>query len=321
MKLTMTRSSTLLSLFGALLLLSGCKDSGSGPVTVVPGTPSATTPTSTSTSGFTANWQAVDNAVSYLLDVSADSLFAVFVTGYHDKNVGNVTSYNVGGLSAGTRYFYRVRAAGAGGTSGASNVVALTLPPVSVTLAAPVLSTASGASTTGFTASWSSVAGATNYRFDLSDDSTFITLVPGFSDLDVGDVTSFAPTGINSGERYFYRVRATNVSEISPNSNTMAITLGTSFSQRVLPILVANGCTGCHGGSGGLVVGSVASLLAGGDHGPAVVAFNAAGSNIIKKLTQVPPPFGSSMPLGGSALPAASVDVIRHWINEGAFDN
>ncbi len=93
-----------------------------------------------------------------------------------------------------------------------------------------------------------------------------------------------------------------------------------SFSQQVLPILTAKGCTGCHGGSGGLNVGTVAELLTGGNHGPAVVAGDGAGSNLVKKLI-APPPFGQRMPLGGSQLPDSTINVIRTWINEGAKNN
>ncbi len=93
-----------------------------------------------------------------------------------------------------------------------------------------------------------------------------------------------------------------------------------SFRNNILPILNANGCAGCHGGNGGLTVTSVGALLAGGDHGPAIVPGNADSSNLVRKLLS-PPPFGSRMPLGGTPLPDASVGLIRAWINEGAKDN
>lgn len=95
---------------------------------------------------------------------------------------------------------------------------------------------------------------------------------------------------------------------------------GKSFRSDILPILNANGCSGCHGGNGGLTVTSVSALLAGGEHGPAVIPGNADSSNLVRKLL-TPPPFGARMPFGGSALPAATIDAIRAWINEGAKDN
>ena len=93
-----------------------------------------------------------------------------------------------------------------------------------------------------------------------------------------------------------------------------------SFSQRVLPILTSYGCPGCHGGTSGLTVTTVASLMAGGVHGPAVVPGNADGSNLVKKILPSPP-FGVQMPQGGPYMPDSLVQVIKTWINEGAKNN
>ena len=93
-----------------------------------------------------------------------------------------------------------------------------------------------------------------------------------------------------------------------------------SFSQHVVPILQRHGCTGCHGGSGGLTVTSVSALLTGGAHGAAVVAGQADNSNLIKKLLS-PAPFGTRMPQGGPFLPDSTVNVLRTWINQGALNN
>jgi len=93
-----------------------------------------------------------------------------------------------------------------------------------------------------------------------------------------------------------------------------------SFSQQVLPILQQSGCTGCHGGNGGLFVGTVQQLLRGGSHGPAVVPGNSDSSLIIQKLSLYPP-FGDRMPQGGPYLPEATISIIRTWIDQGAEDN
>jgi Planctomycete cytochrome C len=93
-----------------------------------------------------------------------------------------------------------------------------------------------------------------------------------------------------------------------------------SFSTDVLPILVNGGCTGCHGGTGNLFVGTVAELLTGGDHGPAIVPGKADSSNLVRKLL-TPPPFGERMPFGGAPLPDATIGVIRNWVNQGAANN
>jgi hypothetical protein len=67
-------------------------------------------------------------------------------------------------------------------------------------------------------------------------------------------------------------------------------------------------------------VGTVAQLLTGGDHGPAIVPGKADSSNLVRKLPD-PPPFGARMPMGGARLPDASINVIRTWINQGAVNS
>ncbi len=75
-----------------------------------------------SLSGFTANWQAVPNATSYVLDVASSSDFtSIISTGIA---AGSGTSYKVTGLflSSGTSYYYRVRSVNGIGASSNSNV-------------------------------------------------------------------------------------------------------------------------------------------------------------------------------------------------------
>jgi len=88
-----------------------------------PVTNAATAITST---GFTANWTAVGGATNYLLDVSTSPSFGSFVAGYNGLNVGNVLTSVVTGLTCGTLYYYRVRAAASCGTSANSSIVGVT---------------------------------------------------------------------------------------------------------------------------------------------------------------------------------------------------
>jgi hypothetical protein len=64
----------------------------------------------------------VSGAISYRLDVATSNTFVTYVPGYYDRNVGNVTSQDVIGLTANTFYYYRVRAFN-GNTSPSSNVI------------------------------------------------------------------------------------------------------------------------------------------------------------------------------------------------------
>ncbi len=77
-------------------------------------------------SSFLANWAPVDGASGYRLDVSTNPSFNIYASSYQGFDVGNVTSRIVSHLSAGTTYYYRVRAYGVSGTGGASSVMTAT---------------------------------------------------------------------------------------------------------------------------------------------------------------------------------------------------
>lgn len=69
---------------------------------------------------FSANWSASDRATGYYLDVATDNTFTTFVSGFENKDVGDVITASVTGLSANTSYYYRVRAYNTIGSSKSS---------------------------------------------------------------------------------------------------------------------------------------------------------------------------------------------------------
>jgi hypothetical protein len=101
----------------------------------VPIAPIANSASAIIQSSFTANWSGSANATGYRLDVSTDFSFSTFLTGFNNKDVGNITTLSVPGLNARTLYYYRIRAYNTGGTSGNSNTV--TVRTLSVQPAAP----------------------------------------------------------------------------------------------------------------------------------------------------------------------------------------
>jgi len=92
-----------------------------------PSEPTALQATNLSQTSFTANWNQVSGTTGYYIDVAIDGSFTNRLTNFNNKDVGNVTSFTVTGLSTNFTYYYRVRAYNTGGTSTSSNTITVTL--------------------------------------------------------------------------------------------------------------------------------------------------------------------------------------------------
>jgi len=85
------------------------------------------------------------------------------------------------------------------------------------------------------------VSGATGYRLDVSTSSSFTNYVPGYQNLNVGDVTSRNVTGLNASAAYHYRVRAYNGGgATSGNSNVANVT---TLSATGVPVVITSPAT------------------------------------------------------------------------------
>jgi hypothetical protein len=167
---------------------------------------------------ITANWAASANATTYFLDISTDNGFGIFVGTYNNLNVGNVTTLNVTGLTAGVTYYYRVRASNTCGTSANSGTT--TYATLAAAPAAPVVAAGSGAACTQITANWAASTNGTTYFLDVSTDNGFGSFVGTYNNRNVGSVTTMNVTGLTAGVTYYYRVRASNTCGTSANSGT-----------------------------------------------------------------------------------------------------
>ncbi len=83
-----------------------------------------------------------------------------------------------------------------------------------------------------------------------------------------------------------------------------------AFAEHVMPILVAR-CVNCHAGAkkkGGLDVSSIASMLKGGDTGPAIVAGDLEKSPLWMRVDD------DTMPVTGKPLTMAEKKILQGWI-------
>ncbi|WP_200388430.1 S8 family serine peptidase [Thiocapsa imhoffii] len=172
---------------------------------------------------FRANWADVSEALGYRLDVATDSAFQSGVPGYLDLDIKNGTNRSVSGLTAGTSYFYRVRAYNDAGVSGNSNVQTLTTRDAVAAPGAPSLRAPTNVTSNGFRLSWEPVEGASGYRLDISTWSTFRTRLAGYNDLDLGSQTQRTVTGLRRATTYYVRLRAYNAAGVSAHSPVISV--------------------------------------------------------------------------------------------------
>jgi hypothetical protein len=186
-------------------------------VIALPAAPVAQAATGITQTRFTANWSSVSGVTGYRLDVAPNSAFSTFVPGYQNRFVSG-TSELVSPVSAGTTYYYRVRAENQVGLGPYSNIVsALTVPPN------PVATTSTNIIAESFTANWNVSQSATSYRLDVARNQTFTDFVDGYNNRIV-NATSASVTGLTRVTPYYSRVRAVNASGTSDNSNVVLTT-------------------------------------------------------------------------------------------------
>ena len=211
-----------------------------------PGAPTATAATSITGTGFSANWDAVSGATGYRLDVATDNDFVGFVTGYSNKDVGNVTTSSVTGLTGSTTYYYRIRAENTGGTGWDSNTITATTlsVPTKVDLTGPTNVNAGAVSTVFTLTSQDGSGNAANVTSDtvflLSSNSTGTATF--YSDAaGTTEITQLTIPNGSSTATFYYKdtaagtptVTATRTSGMSLGSDTHGLTVNTGTTSQV----------------------------------------------------------------------------------------
>jgi subtilisin family serine protease len=190
------------------------------------------------TVSFNLSWTAStdDTAVAgYRLDVSTSSIFAGFVAGYNNKDVGNVTNALVSGLAPSTVYYTRLRAYDAAGNNSASSIAlsTRTLTPADTTApSVPTGLTLTNATVSSLNLSWTAASddvAVTGYKLDVALDLGFTSLVSGYNNKDLGNTTSTSITGLTAATPYYARLRAYDAAGNTSGSSasTSGVTLAT----------------------------------------------------------------------------------------------
>lgn len=182
--------------------------------------------------GFTAKWKASAAATSYRLDVSENSGFTSFITGYNNKDVGNVISYNVVGLNARTRYYYRVRAYNQYETSGSSNPINLTT--LSNPSSVPAALTASSCNNL-VTLRWEQSTGTYFQRYRIYGGITSNPSAKVDSTIAGNTNNNDVLSNLVNGQTYYFRVTAVNDDGVeSAYSNQVSLKVKTGVIPKII---------------------------------------------------------------------------------------
>ena len=180
------------------------------PVLVSPPDNSTNQPTT-----IVLKWNPSANASEYRLQVSTDGSFNKLV---FDKSSITTASYEVSGLLPGTIYYWHVNASSLLFTSGWSSTWSFTTTaqpaPAKPTLASPQNNAVN--QPINLTLTWNQAQGANTYYLQLSNSSTFNSLILNDSTL---TGTSRQTGNLNSSSVYYWRVAAKNAYGTSPWSD------------------------------------------------------------------------------------------------------
>jgi len=159
---------------------------------------------------LTFKWNPANGANSYRFQISKDSAFsaAIFIDSTITSNAIQVSN-----LSYAQKYYWRVNAKNAGGTSIWSDI--WNFITIKAKQESPVLDSPANASVnqlTKLTFKWNQSNGADSYRFQISKDSAFSAAI--FID---STITSNAiqVSNLSYAQKYYWRVNAKNVTGTS----------------------------------------------------------------------------------------------------------
>ena len=161
---------------------------------------------------FQANWDSVENAASYFIDVAQDAGFNNYVNEFRAKEV--LDTFIVVPNLLSTTYYYRVRTKGFGSVSDNSN----TIEVKTASFAGPEALPALEVKTNSFKAVWRKLDNINSYYLEVATDINFNNKLPDYNGIAVSDTFQLV-SGLVNNKNYYYRVKASKGSLFSGYSD------------------------------------------------------------------------------------------------------
>ena len=189
-----------------------------------PTTPSAPSASASGSSSISISWSSVSGATYYELYRNTSNSSSSSLLVYADSG----TSTTDTGLDSDAQYYYWLKACNDAGCSGFSSSANATTNVAIPNTPSSISASVNGSSS--ITISWSSVTGATDYQLyrNTSSSSSSASLVSTYSS------TSATDSGLASGTKYYYWVKACNSAGCSSFSSYANATTDSVFAGNYL---------------------------------------------------------------------------------------
>lgn len=161
---------------------------------------------STTQTSLTVNWSSISGATSYYLEIATSASFGG--TDVYSGLIGG-TAYMETGLSCNTTYYYRVQSYNGACFGPVSSTYSTMTSPCCIMPTNPTPLPAAYITPTAFQARWTA-SGATGYYIDVAYDAAFSSMLPGYNNRYVGNVTSLSIVGLTYNATYYYKIKAVN---------------------------------------------------------------------------------------------------------------
>ncbi len=168
---------------------------------------------------LTIRWYTALRATGYRIQIAIDSLFSIIIL---DDSTLVDTTRTVTTFQSFTKYYWRVLAINISGSSPYSvpwSFTTAVAPP-----GAPLLSLPNDNAVNqpvNLQAAWYRTANATTYHFQLSQDSTFVSVIQDQSSM---IDTTIQINSLNNQIKYFWRVNASNAGGVGPYASKRRFT-------------------------------------------------------------------------------------------------